>query len=111
MRKMRRLWPLYTLGHDDDGGDGEEGVRRALLARLMACERVEEAEAAVGEAAARRAACFARRPAAWAATAPRLKTGPRGAVQRVCLPADWLAPERVGDEEAPAFLLDEAAEG
>jgi nifR3 family TIM-barrel protein len=103
MRKMRKLWPLYTLGHD-------EHIRKDLIARLMPCETVGEAERAVRQATTA-ASFFRARPAAWAATAPRLKTGPHGAVQRVALPADWLAPERVGDEEAPDYLLDEAAEG
>jgi tRNA-dihydrouridine synthase len=94
MRKMRKLWPLYTLGHD-------EHVRKDLIARLMPCETVREAERAVRQATTT-AGLFSARPAAWAATAPRLKTA---------LPYDWLAPERVGDEEAPDYLLDEAAEG
>jgi tRNA-dihydrouridine synthase len=106
MRQMRSLWPLYTLGHDD-------AVRRPLLARLVSCERVADAAAAVAAASAASASSplFGARPAAWAATAPRLKTGPHGAVQRVALPADWLAPERRDDEAAPAYVKDDAVEG
>lgn len=100
MLKMRRLWPLYTLGHD-------EAVRDLLLRRLMAAATIDEAAAAVREEA--EASAFAARPAAWAATAPRLKTGPMGAVQRVSLPHDWLSCRL--DEEPPDYLMDEAAEG
>ena len=69
--------------------------------------QLNEAAAAVREEA--EASAFAARPAAWAATAPRLKTGPMGAVQRVSLPHDWLSCRL--DEEPPDYLMDEAAEG
>jgi len=106
--KMRRMWPLYTLGYD-------AGARDALLPALARCESVAAAHAVVGAAAAAAGArglpAFGSRPAAWAATAGRLKTGPHGAVQRVALPDQWLAAEHIFEERAPDGCLDGAAEG